>query len=142
VTDLLLTPYLPLSKEMVIREWRIVPFQTMHEAEVIPEALAKSVERLVAAYGRDDGIGAVAFLDGQQVGAEFEMRDFMRLRAALLAGTVAGNPEMASTGDGGLDAWSLTTSENALLVGHPIGDGRICASNRRPLSGAEWARGA
>lgn len=71
VTDLLLTPYLPLSKEMVIREWRLVPFQAMHEAEIVPEALAKPVERLVAAYGRDDGIGAVAFLDGQQVGAEF-----------------------------------------------------------------------
>jgi hypothetical protein len=41
VTDLLLTPYLPLSKEMTIREWQLVPFKTMHEAEIVPEALAK-----------------------------------------------------------------------------------------------------
>jgi hypothetical protein len=123
VTDLLLTPYLPLSKEMTIREWRLVPFKEMREDETVPRALAKRVERLVAAYGRDDGMGALVHLIGQQVGAEFEMRDFMRLRAALLAGTVGGNPDMASAENGGLGGWSLTTSENALLVGHPIGDG-------------------
>jgi hypothetical protein len=123
MADLLLTPYLPLSKEMSIRGWRLIPFKAMGGTEIIPAALTRPVERLIAAYGRDDGMGAVVHLDGRQVGAEFEMRDFARLRAALLAGTVGGNPEMASTQDGGLDAWSLTTSENALLVGHPIGDG-------------------
>ncbi len=142
MTDLLLTPYLPLSKEMTIREWRLVPFKAMREAEIVPEALAKPVERLVAAYGRDDGIGAVVHLDGQQVGAEFEMRNFMRLRAALLAGTVAGNPEMASTEDGGLDAWSLTTSENALLVGHPVGGGSGYALQIGILSRVLSGRGA
>lgn len=142
MTDLLLTPYLPLSKEMTIVEWRLVPFKTMNEAEIVPEALAKPVERLVAAYGRDDGIGAVVHLNGQQVGAEFEMRDFMRLRAALLAGTVGGNPEMASTEDGGLDAWSLTTSENALLVGHPLGHGSGYALQIGILSRVLSGRGA
>ncbi len=120
---LLLTPYLPLSKELSIREWKLIPFKAMGEAEIVPTALAKPIERLIAAYGRDDGMGAVVHLDGRQVGAEFEMRDFTRLRAALLAGTVGGNPEMESTQDGGLGAWSLTTAENALLVGHPLGDG-------------------
>ncbi len=123
MANLLLTPYLPLSMEMSIHEWRLVPFKAMGESEILPQALARPVERLVAAYGRDDGMGAVVHLEGQQVGAEFEMRAFMRLRAALLAGTVGGNPLMASTEDGGLDAWSFTTSENALLVGHPLGDG-------------------
>lgn len=123
VSNLLLTPYLPLSRELSIREWRLIPFKAMGEAEIVPEALARPVERLIAAYGRDDGMGAVVHLDGRQVGAEFEMRDFTRLRAALLAGTVGGNPEMANTEDGGLGAWSSTTAENALLVGHPIGDG-------------------
>jgi hypothetical protein len=123
VSDLLLTPYLPLSNEMTVREWRLIPFKAVREAGVVPEALAKPVERLMAAYGRDDGMGAVVCPVGKQVGAEFAMRDFMRLRAALLAGTVGGNPEMVRTEDGGLGAWSLTTAENALLVGHPIGDG-------------------
>lgn len=108
---------------MSIREWRLVPFKAMDDAEIVPAPLANPVKRLVATYGRDDGMGAVVHLDGQQVGGEFEMHDFMRLRASLLAGTVAGNPAMASTEDGGLAAWSLTTAENALLVGHPIGDG-------------------
>lgn len=121
--DLLLAPYLPLAKEMSIREWRLIPFKSLGEAAIVPPALVRPVERLIAVYGRDDGMGAVVHLDGKEVGADFEMRDFVRLRAALLAGTVGGNPEMASTEDGGLDAWSLTTAENALLVGHPIGDG-------------------
>lgn len=120
---LLLTPYLPVSDELSIGEWRLIPFTAMGGSGIVPEPLAKPVERLIAAYGRDDGMGAVVHLNGRQVGAEFEMGDFTRLRAALLAGTVGGNPEMASTQDGGLGAWSLTTAENALLVGHPIGDG-------------------
>ena len=142
MSTLLLTPYLPLSKEMAIREWRLIPFKSMCEAEIVPGALAKPVERLVAAYGRDDGMGAAVHLDGQQVGAEFEMRDFMRLRAALLAGSVGGNPEMATTEDGGLDAWSLTTAENALLVGHPIGDGSGYALQIGVLSRVLSGRGA
>jgi hypothetical protein len=123
VSDLLLTPYLPLAQEMSICEWRLIPFKALGGAEIVPPALARPVERLIAAYCRDDGMGAIVHLNGKQVGAEFEMRDFVRLRAALLAGTAGGNPEMTSTEDGGLDAWSLTTAENALLVGHPIGDG-------------------
>jgi hypothetical protein len=127
---------------MAVREWRLIPFKSVRETEIVPGALAKPVERLVAAYGRDDGMGAVVHLDGQQVGAEFEMRDFMRLRAALLAGSVGGNPEMATTEDGGLDAWSLTTSENALLVGHPIGDGSGYALQIGVLSRVLSGRGA
>jgi hypothetical protein len=123
VSTLLLTPYLPLSEELSIREWRLIPFKALGAAEVVPAGLARPVARLIAAYGRDDGMGAVVHLDGRQVGANFEMRDFTRLCAALLAGTVGGNPEMASTQDGGLGAWSFTTAENALLVGHPLGDG-------------------
>lgn len=123
VPDLLLTPYLPLSDDMCIGGWRLVPFNKMSEVEILPQAIAKPVERLVAAYSREDRMGAVVYRDGEQVGAEFDMRDFMRLRAALLAGSVAGNPPMATTADNGLDAHSLTTSENALLVGHPLGDG-------------------
>ncbi len=142
MSTLLLTPYLPLSKQMAIREWRLIPFKLVREAEIVPGALAKPVERLVAAYGRDDGMGAVVCLDGEEVGAEFEMRDFMRLRAALLAGSVGGNPEMANTEDGGLDAWSLTTSENALLVGHPIGDGSGYALQIGVLSRVLSGRGA
>jgi hypothetical protein len=142
MSTLLLTPYLPLSKQMGIREWRPIPFKLVHEAEIVPGALAKPVERLVAAYGRDDGMGAVVCLDGEEVGAEFEMRDFMRLRAALLAGSVGGNPEMANSEDGGLDAWSLTTSENALLVGHPIGDGSGYALQIGVLSRVLSGRGA
>lgn len=88
MSTLLLTPYLPLSNEMSIREWRLTPFKAMGGTEIVPTVLAKPVERLIAAYGRDDGMGAVVHLDGRQVGAEFEMRDFTRLRSALLAGTV------------------------------------------------------
>lgn len=142
MTDLLLTPYLPLSEEMTIREWRLVPFNQIDEADIVPQAIAKPVERLIAAYGRQDRMGAVVYRDGEQVGAEFEMRDFMRLRAALLAGTVAGNPGMASTEDGGLDAWSFTTSENAFLVGHPIGDGSGYALQIGILSRVLSGRGA
>jgi hypothetical protein len=142
VSDLLLTPYLPLSKEMTIREWRLIPFKAVGEAQIVPEALVKPVERLIAAYGRDDGMGAVVHQDGNLVGAEFAMRDFMRLRGALLAGTIGGNPEMAKTEDGGLGAWSLTTSENALLVGHPIGDGSGYALQIGVLSRVLSGRGA
>jgi hypothetical protein len=142
VSDLLLTPYLPLSKEMIIREWRLIPFNALGEAQIVPRALARAVERLVAAYGRDEGMGAVVHQDGKQVGEEFAMRDFIRLRGALLAGTVGGNPEMAKTEDGGLGAWSLTTSENALLVGHPIGDGSGYALQIGVLSRVLSGRGA
>lgn len=142
MTTLLLAPYLPLAKEMVIGEWRLVPFTKMSEAEIVPQAIATPVQRLVAAYGREDRMGAGVCRDGGQVGAEFQMRDFTRLRAALLAGSVAGNPAMATTADNGLDAHSLTTSENALLVGHPIGDGTGYALELGVLSRVLSGRGA
>lgn len=94
VSSLLLAPYLPLSNEIPIREWRLVPFNSIREAQIVPQAVARPVERLIAAYGRGDRMGAVIHQDGKRVGAEFEMRDFMRLRAALLAGSLAGNPPM------------------------------------------------
>ena len=59
MSTLLLAPYLPLSKPMAIREWRLIPFKLVREAEIVPGALAKPTERLIAAYGRDDGMGAV-----------------------------------------------------------------------------------
>jgi hypothetical protein len=139
--DLLLTPYLPLSTAEMICGWRLVPFKALPQEGAVPSGLRRSVERLVDAYDRDDGMGAVVHLDGMDVGAPFEMDDFMRLRFALLAGTVGGNPNIADA-DAEDRGWSMTTSENALLVGHPLGDGGSYALQIGVLARVLSGRGA
>jgi hypothetical protein len=70
-------------------------------------------------------LGAVAFPDGGHVGAPFAQSAMGTLGHALLAGVVAGNSPMAvSEEDEEPNAgWAIATTENALLYGHPVGQG-------------------
>lgn len=64
-------------------------------------------------------MGAVVLPDDAEVGAAFEMPAFKRLGHALLAGLVGANPTIAIEGDESNIGWSVATSENARLYGHP-----------------------
>lgn len=125
--DLLLAPYLPLANSVVIGSWQVLPFKRLRESDVVPEDIRRPVERLIEAYSRDDGMGAVVFPDGAEVGAGFEMPAFTRLGLALLAGLVGANPPMAVEDEGPNAGWSVATSENVRLYGHPLGDGNSYA---------------
>lgn len=142
MSSLLLAPYLPLAKPQLIVDWRLVPFKDVPDDDVFPERVRRPVERLISAYRRDDGMGAVVHLDGQAVGAEFAMDDFRRIGFALLAGVVGGNPDLASASDDGNRGWSIATSENAMVVGHPIGDGNSYAIQIGVLARVLSGRGA
>ena len=83
--------------------------------------------RLVEAYSLDSGggsvLGAVAFPAGGQVGSSADRSEMGPLGGALLVGTLAGNPALAAVDENPNAGHAAVTSENALLYGHPLGDG-------------------
>jgi hypothetical protein len=129
VSDALLAPYLPLSYEARVGTWQLVPFKALQESEAVPDELRRPISRLIEAYSLPKGggsvLGAVAFPHDAYVGAPFELSTLRTLRHALLVGAVASNPLMAVSDDEQEPnaGWAVATAENALLYGHPIGQG-------------------
>lgn len=132
MTNVLLAPYLPLSESRSIGDWDLLPIlgvdnpETVEgESDRIPAGLRRPIRRLVDAYrvGDEPGLGALAAPAGGHVGAGFSGEDMRRLGHAILAGVLGANPELRTTEDGSLAGWSIATSENAVLYGHPITDG-------------------
>jgi hypothetical protein len=95
----------------------------------VPATLQSAVSRLIDAYKLPSGagvvLGAVACPRGKGVGASFADSDMSLLGRALLLGVVAENPPMAVSEEDELPNGGehIATSENAVLYGHPIGDG-------------------
>jgi hypothetical protein len=132
VTHILLAPYLPLPESASIGGWTMLPILGAENSETvdgesdrIPPDLRRPVRRLVDAYRvRDElGLGPLVVPRGGQVGADFSREDMRRVGRALLAWVLGANPDLRSAEDGSLDGWSIATSENAVLYGHPITDG-------------------
>lgn len=132
---LLVAPYLVVTTPVALGPWELVPFETLiggrgedGRAYVDPE-LTGPVTRLVDAYQLEQTtarLGAVVVPRGGCVGDPFERSMLPRLRRALLAGTIANNPRMA-TDDEERSANArntAATAENAALWGHPLGDGQ------------------
>jgi hypothetical protein len=136
VTDVLLAPYVPLPEPVSIGDWDLLPILEADSPEMVagepdrvPADLRLPVRRLIDAYRvRDEsGLGALVASAGGQIGGAFSRKDMSPLGHALLAGVLSANPELRATGDGSLDGWSIATSENAVLYGHPITDGNSYA---------------
>lgn len=132
VTNVLLAPYVAIPEPVSIGDWVLLPIlgadstETVgEESDQIPSELRRAVRRLVDAYRvRDEpGLGALVAPPGGHVGAAFSREDMRRLGHAILAGVLGANPELRTTEDGSLGGWSIATSENAVLYGHPITDG-------------------
>lgn len=141
--DLLLAPYLPLSDSIAVGAWELVSFKQVAESDSVPRDLRRPVERLLEAYARDDGMGAVVFPVGTKVGGEYETIAFRLLGHALLAGLVGANPPMTvESDDDGNAGWSVATSENVVLYGHPLGDGSSYALEVGMLARVLSGRGA
>lgn len=84
--------------------------------------------RLVEAYRAPSGagqVGAVLYPVGAAIGAPFERSAMNPLRRALLAGVIANNPYMAIAEEhqDATAGHAAATAENAILWGHPLGDG-------------------
>lgn len=132
MTDVLLAPYLAVPEPFSIGDWTLLPIlgadspETVEEeSDRIPQELQRPARRLVDAYRvRDEpGVGALIAPPGGQIGADFSREDMRRLGRVILAGVLGANPELRTTEDGSLGGWSIATSENAVLFGHPITDG-------------------
>ncbi len=127
--DILLAPYLPVSQQVRVGTWDLVPFDGIDQARVVPDDLVRPVTRLVTAYRPESrqgqAMGVVAVPEGGHVGSPFDRSAMGRLGYALLAGVVAGNPPMAvSEEDQEPNAgWAVASAENALLYGHPLSEG-------------------
>lgn len=125
--DALLAPYLPLAQAVTVGPWRLVPFKAI-DYERVHSGLRRALERLVVAYrvpGSGSTLGAVVYPAGTHIGAPFERSDLPRLRHALFVGAISGNPRIAvpeeeADPNGG---HAVALAENALLYGHPLGDG-------------------
>jgi hypothetical protein len=128
VPDILLAPYLPVSQQVRVGAWDLVPFDGIDRARVVPDDLVRPVTRLVTAYRPESrqgqAMGVVAVPEGGHVGTPFDRSAMRRLGYALVAGVVAGNPPMAvSEEDQEPNAsWAVASAENALLYGHPLSE--------------------
>jgi hypothetical protein len=129
VPDLLLAPYLPLSAQAEVGPWTLVPFGLLEQSGVVPDELWPAVRRLVEAYrissGASGAMGAVAAPAAGQVGTPFERAAVRQLGSALLAGVLAGNPSLAVPEEeqDPNAGFAAASAENALLYGHPLGEG-------------------
>jgi hypothetical protein len=127
--DLLLAPYLPLSAQTEVGPWMVVPFGVLEQSGVVPDELWQAVRSLVEAYrvssNAGGAMGAVAAPLGGQVGTPFERAAMRQLGCALLAGVLAGNPLMAVPEEeqDPNAGFAVASAENALLYGHPLGEG-------------------
>jgi hypothetical protein len=117
---LVIAPYLPLAEATAVGDWSLVPLRRLSDADVVPDRLRHSVERFTEAFQDDTSLGAIAYQDPPGLGADFEMSDFRRLGYALRAGVLAANPPFLS--EARASEWSVSTSENATLVGQPLDD--------------------
>jgi hypothetical protein len=140
--DVILAPYLVVKTPVTVGPWELVPFRELRhgdgESEAglrrwVPDALRVPVMRLVEAYGVEAGgtaLGAVAVPKGGRAGDPFDRGLVRRLGHALLAGSVADNPQMALPEDKQSPnaGRAGATSENAIVYGHPLGAGDAYAS--------------
>lgn len=136
---MLLAPYLRLLERARVGPWQLVPFNGFDAGEVVLDDLRRPVERFVEAYrlpeGAGSGLGAIIFPSDGHAGSPFDRSEMPPLHRALLAGTVADNPAMAAPeADQSSNAGhEVATSENAVLFGHPIGDGESYVIGRGVL---------
>jgi hypothetical protein len=125
--DLALAPYLPLRQRVRVGRWELEPFRTLDETPALPDDLRRPVKRLVEAYtlphSDADRLGAVLYPAGGSIGSEFERGTLEPLRRALLAGAIAMNPFMTADEDDPNAGHAVATAENAIVWGHPLGDG-------------------
>jgi hypothetical protein len=128
VADLLIAPYLPLTSEVRVGPWVLVPARAVLDGDTVPDEFRRTVRRLIEAYQVHDAmtaLGALLVRDGHDATAPVDRSVVPPLRLALLAGVVSGNPLMAiSEDEQDFNAGHATaTAENALLFGHPLVDG-------------------
>jgi hypothetical protein len=125
--EIVLAPYLPLSDPAQVGPWELEPFKSLGEAQALPNSLRRPATRLVEAYtiprGGGQVLGAVLYPGGASIGSEFDHAALQPLRRALLAGVIASNPFMAVDDDEPNAGHSVATAENAIIWGHPLGDG-------------------
>ncbi|HEY7630909.1 MAG TPA: hypothetical protein VH817_09420 [Thermoleophilaceae bacterium] len=141
--NLLIAPYLPLKDRVTVGPWELVPLRDLDDADVVPNVLERPVARLIEAYrvASTGPLGAVIFPEGTGVGEPFERSGLSPLGQALRAGVVANNSVMTETDDETrLNAGhGMAAVENALLYGHPLGDGNSYVIETGTLSRVvEW----
>jgi hypothetical protein len=129
VPDLLLAPYLPLRSPASLGDWELIPFRVLFDAGQVPDELPAPVKRLIDAYTLPHtsaaALGAVIIPSGTHVGAPFDRSLIGRLDRALLAGAIANNPRLTDPEEEADPnaGFAIATAENALLYGHPLGNG-------------------
>lgn len=122
MADLVMAPYLPLKKLIMIGDWRLTPFADLAELlEAMPPSHQRSAERLIEAYAQDD-MGMIVHTEGGNLGDDHKDAELRWLSQALLAGAVGANPQLAENETSGNSGWRLQTSENATLLGHRLED--------------------
>ena len=126
MAHLVFAPYLPLSERATVGSWTLIPFSAARTSDVVPDDLRRATCRLIDAYEVDDDIGTLGAVvePSTGVGSEVERGALGLLGKGLLAGILNGNPRLLDAEDESPNAgWAMATAENAIVFGHPLGDG-------------------
>lgn len=122
-----LAPYLPLSGETEFSAWRLIPFRDLARRHTVSQSILNEVRRLRTAYrlteGRGMSFGALIVPRNGRIGDE-QPRELLRpLRRALVAALLDGNPSFLDPDPNPNAGHRMTTSENAVVYGHPLHGG-------------------
>jgi hypothetical protein len=121
--EVLLLPYLPLSRRRQLGPWQLIPREQLEAADCTSEQMvdhARGVWRLYRMPAGATGYGCFLCREGQAVGAELDQTGLRTLHSAVCVALLDQNPSRAVAGmvDDYNTAHRMCTTENALLLGH------------------------
>jgi hypothetical protein len=128
MADVWLAPYLPLSSEVSVGPWRLIPFRRIASRHTRGRQVFNEVRRLRTAYSLKKGarasFGALVLPDGGRIGDELPRRAMRPLARALTAAVLDGNPSLLLNEEDEPNLGHVMASaDNAVVYGHPLTGG-------------------
>src|SRR4051794_37806656 len=119
MADVWLAPYLPLSAEIEISAWRLIPFRDLARRHTTSQAVLNEVRRLRTAYTLPNTSGMpfgalVAAREGR-IGDEHPRELLRPFHRALVAALLDGNPSFLDPDPRPNASHQMATAENAVV---------------------------
>ena len=120
-----LAPYLPVSEEVSIGPWSVVPFRAFRAGRACSREVYREVRRLITAYKVDDALlrlGGVICPTKGRVGDRLGAQEARTLERAITIALIASNPSFLDDENPNA-AHICSSSDNARIVGYSLRPG-------------------
>jgi hypothetical protein len=135
---IVLAPYLPLTRTILIGDWDLVPFHlwtdNFDRRWCVSDDVAAELHEGIAAFRVYDGeriVGAVCLLVDAQVGHRVPLRLIQTLARSLVVAALSANPRVEDLQDRSseLDVQDTVLSESGLVYAVPLGSRKVAISS-------------